>query len=56
MEYKQGLVCVHQNFVIGRLKRIMLEKPAAWTRDGEDGGIHQDVYITNHREGVEIIV
>lgn len=43
-------------FLKSREVRIMFEKPAAWTRDGEDGGVHQDVFITNHREGVEIIV
>jgi len=36
--------------------RIMFDKPAAWTRDGEDGGIHQDVYIVNRHPGVEILV
>lgn len=36
--------------------RIMFEKPVAWTRDGEDGGIHQDVYIVNRHDGVELIV
>lgn len=36
--------------------RIMFEKPTAWTRDGEDGGVHQDVVIINRSPGVNIIV
>lgn len=43
-------------FLKSKEVRIMLEKPAAWTRDGEDGGIHQDVFIVNRHPGVEIIV
>ncbi len=47
-----------QNVVFLKSKevRIMFEKPTAWTRDGEDGGVHQDVFIINHNHGVEIIV
>ena len=47
-----------QNVVFIKSKeiRIMFEKPAAWTRDGEDGGVHQDVYIVNRHPGVEILV
>ncbi len=36
--------------------RIMFDKPTAWTRDGEDGGVHQDIYIINRHPGMEIIV
>jgi YegS/Rv2252/BmrU family lipid kinase len=36
--------------------RIMFEEPVAWTRDGEDGGSHQDVTIVNRHPGIEIIV
>lgn len=43
-------------FLKSREVRIMFEKPAAWTRDGEDGGVHQDVYIINRSPGIEIIV
>ena len=43
-------------FLKSREIRIMFEKPAAWTRDGEDGGIHQDVFIVNRHPGVEILV
>ena len=43
-------------FLKSREVRIMFEKPAAWTRDGEDGGVHQDVFILNRHHGVEIIV
>jgi len=47
-----------QNVVFIKSKeiRIMFEKPAAWTRDGEDGGVHQDVFIINRHPGVEILV
>ena len=36
--------------------RIMFEKPTAWTRDGEDGGVHQDVMIYNCSPGINIII
>lgn len=47
-----------QNVVFRKSRevRIMFEKPIAWTIDGEDGRTHQDVYIINHNNGVEIIV
>lgn len=43
-------------FIKSKEVRIMFEKPVAWTRDGEDGGSHQDVFIVNRNPGVEIIV
>ena len=43
-------------FIKSREVRVMFEKPAAWTRDGEDGGVHQDVMIINRHPGVEILV
>lgn len=43
-------------FLKSREVRILFEKPVAWTRDGEDGGTHQDVYIVNRHPGVEILV
>lgn len=43
-------------FLRSREVRIMFEEPVAWTRDGEDGGLHRDVMITNCHPGVEIIV
>ncbi|MBQ8264169.1 MAG: YegS/Rv2252/BmrU family lipid kinase [Oscillospiraceae bacterium] len=43
-------------FLKSREIRIMFEKPTAWTRDGEDGGVHQDVFIVNRHPGVEIFV
>jgi len=43
-------------FLKSKEVRIMFTEPIAWTRDGEDGGKHQDVYIVNNRAGVEIIV
>ena len=36
--------------------RFMFEESVAWTRDGEDGGSHRDVYIVNRHPGVDIIV
>ena len=36
--------------------RVMFTESVAWTRDGEDGGRHRDVYIRNCHPGVEIIV
>lgn len=35
--------------------RIMFSEPVAWTRDGEDGGKHRDVFIRNCHPAVEII-
>lgn len=43
-------------FLKSREVRIMFPKPVAWTRDGEDGGLHRDVYIVNRHPGVQIIV
>ena len=43
-------------FFRSREVRFMFDRPAAWTRDGEDGGSHRDVYIVNRHPGVEIIV
>ncbi|MGN1002931.1 MAG: diacylglycerol/lipid kinase family protein [Oscillospiraceae bacterium] len=43
-------------FLRSREVRIMFPEPVAWTRDGEDGGTHRDVYIVNRHPGVEIIV
>ncbi len=36
--------------------RILFDESVAWTRDGEDGGRHRDVFIRNCHPGVEIIV
>ena len=36
--------------------RILFDEPVAWTRDGEDGGKHRDVFIRNCHPGVEILV
>ncbi len=36
--------------------RIMFDEAVAWTRDGEDGGSHQDVVIFNRSPGIEVIV
>ena len=42
-------------FLKSKEVRIMFEEPVAWTRDGEDGGKHQDVYIVNCHKAVKII-
>ena len=42
-------------FLKSKEVRIMFEEPVSWTRDGEDGGKHQDVYIVNCHKGVQII-
>lgn len=35
---------------------VTFDKPVSWTRDGEDGGAHQVVHLTNHPSAVNIIV
>ena len=46
----------HVSFLKSREVRILFNDPVAWTRDGEDGGRHRDVFIRNVHPGVEIIV
>ena len=36
--------------------KFTFDSPVAWTVDGEDGGEHRDVLITNCREAINIIV
>ena len=43
-------------FLRSREVRMMFTEPVAWTRDGEDGGSHKDVYIVNRHPGVDLIV
>ena len=43
-------------FLRSREVRVMFTEDVAWTRDGEDGGKHRDVYIVNRHPGVEIVV
>ena len=43
-------------FLKSREVRIIFEKSAAWTRDGEDGGVHSDVFVMNCHPGVSILV
>lgn len=43
-------------FLKSKEVRVMFDEPVAWTRDGEDGGYHQDVCILNRHKGVKIIV
>jgi len=35
---------------------VTFDRPVAWTRDGEDGGEHREVIITNCHPGVDILV
>lgn len=42
------------SFFPSREVRILFDQDVAWTRDGEDGGHHRDVYIANCHPGVEI--
>ena len=44
------------SFFKSREVRILFTEPTAWTRDGEDGGRHRDVFIQNRHPGVNIIV
>ena len=34
---------------------VTFDKPIAWTRDGEDGGAHQDVELCNYAAPIEFI-
>ena len=35
--------------------RFHFEKPVPWTRDGEDGGLHQDVELCNYESPIRLI-
>ncbi len=35
--------------------RFHFEKPVPWTRDGEDGGFHQDVELCNYNAPIQLI-
>ena len=43
-------------FLKSKEVRFMFNDTVKWTRDGEDGGAHRDVYIINRHPAVEIIV
>lgn len=43
-------------FLKSREVRMLFDTPVAWTRDGENGGKHRDILITNQHPGVEIYV
>ncbi len=43
-------------FLKSREARFLFQENVAWTRDGEDGGSHRDVFIQNRHPGVEILV
>lgn len=42
-------------FLKSKEVRVMFEEPVSWTRDGEDGGIHQDIMIVNRQGSIQII-
>lgn len=44
------------SFLKSREVRFLFTEPVAWTRDGEDGGKHRDVFIRNLHPGVNILV
>lgn len=35
--------------------KFTFEKPVAWTRDGEDGGLHQEIELCNYMHPVQLI-
>ena len=35
--------------------KFTFDKPIAWTRDGEDGGVHQEVELRNYKSPVSLI-
>lgn len=43
-------------FLRSREVRFLFQKPVAWTRDGENGGCHRDVFIVNRHPGVDILI
>lgn len=36
--------------------KFTFDEEVAWTRDGEAGGLHREIEITNHREAIQIIL
>ncbi|MBR1496009.1 MAG: YegS/Rv2252/BmrU family lipid kinase [Oscillospiraceae bacterium] len=44
------------SFIRSRSVHFRFDRPVTWTRDGEDGGAHQEAVIHNCHPGVEIIV
>ncbi len=44
------------SFLKSREVRILFDEPIAWTRDGEDGGKHRDVFIQSRHPGVTLLV
>ncbi len=45
-----NLIIIHT-----RRARFCFEQPVAWTRDGEDGGMHQDVTLCNYHAPVRLV-
>ena len=46
-----------ENLIITHTKKATFhfEKPVPWTRDGEDGGAHQDVELCNYKAAMDFI-
>lgn len=38
-----------------RKVRFLFDSPAAWTKDGENGGLHRDITLENHRSAIRIL-
>ena len=38
-----------------RKARFSFEKPVSWTRDGEDGGLHQEISLCNYAAPIQLI-
>ena len=38
-----------------RKAKFTFDRPVAWTRDGEDGGKHQEITLVNYHSPVQLI-
>ena len=47
----QNVTVLHSRSV-----RFQFEEEVAWTRDGENGGMHRDLTLTNHHEAIQFVV
>lgn len=47
-----------ENVLLLHTKKITFrfDEPVAWTKDGEDGGLHQELVIENRRHALQIII
>jgi len=46
----------HIVFLHTKKVHFLIDKPVSWTRDGEDGGLHDDVTAENVNKAIKIIV